>query len=298
MSRGLDHIVHAVRDVDAAAEFYRRAGFTVGARNRHPWGTHNHIVQLPGFFIEILTLAEPELLGRDPAYAELSRRFGEFNRDSIARHDGLSTLILESKAIAADISALAQAGIGCSGELRFSRQGQRPDGEAITVGFSLGFARDEVSPHAAFAVMQQHNPQAFWNAAFQTHANGACAIHGVVLVADNPTDHHIFLSAFTGVRELHSTSSGLVARTVRGDVEIIEPVAFRDRFGVEIAAEGGGATLAGLRIGVADLEKLEAIARDQAIPLHRRLDTLVIGPTTAFGATLVFEAAGDHARKG
>jgi catechol 2,3-dioxygenase-like lactoylglutathione lyase family enzyme len=36
MARGLDHIIHAVRDLDAAAELYRRLGFTVGARNRHP----------------------------------------------------------------------------------------------------------------------------------------------------------------------------------------------------------------------------------------------------------------------
>jgi catechol 2,3-dioxygenase-like lactoylglutathione lyase family enzyme len=35
MRHGLDHIVHAVRDLDAAAEFYARAGFTVVARNRH-----------------------------------------------------------------------------------------------------------------------------------------------------------------------------------------------------------------------------------------------------------------------
>ena len=35
MARGLDHIVHAVRDLDAAAELYRRLGFTAGARNRH-----------------------------------------------------------------------------------------------------------------------------------------------------------------------------------------------------------------------------------------------------------------------
>lgn len=291
MSRGLDHIVHAVRDLDAAAEFYRRLGFTVGARNRHPWGTHNRIVQLPGFFIEILTVAEPDLLGRDPQYADLSRLFGAFNRDAIARHDGFSTLILESKTIAADVSALAQVGIGCSGALPFTRQGERPDGTATTVGFSLGFARDEASPHAAFAVMQQHNPQAFWNAVFQSHANTANKVLGAVLIADNPTDHHIFLTAFTGERELHSTSAGVSAQTPRGDMEIIEPVAFRDRFGVTLSAEGEGMTLAGLRIGVDSLDRVEAVAREHGVVLHRQLNCLVAAPKAAFGATLIFEAA-------
>jgi catechol 2,3-dioxygenase-like lactoylglutathione lyase family enzyme len=289
MSRGLDHIVHAVRDLDAAAEFYRRAGFTVGARNKHAWGTHNHLVQLPGFFVEILTVAEPELLGRGVEHQELAKLFGAFNRDAIARGDGLSILILESKAIAADVSALAGAGIGCSGELRFSRTGTQADGATVTVGFSLGFARDEASPHVAFAVMQQHNPQAFWNERFQTHANTAQAVLGAVLIADNPTDHHIFLSAFTGERELHSTSAGIAARTPRGDVEIIEPVAYRDRFGVDVAAEGEGMTLAGLRIGVARPDEAEACARTNGIAFHRRLNAMVVSPAAGFGATLIFE---------
>src|ERR1044072_3301511 len=101
MARGLDHIVHAVRDLDAAADLYRRLGFNVGARNRHPWGTHNHIVQLPGFFIEILTVAEPALLA-DSKHPQLGHLFGTFNHDAIARGDGLSMLVLESKAIDAD----------------------------------------------------------------------------------------------------------------------------------------------------------------------------------------------------
>ncbi len=83
---------------------YRRLGFTVGARNRHPWGTHNHIVQLPGFFIELLTLAEPEKLGNDG----FSKLFGAFNGDFIARGDGLSMLILESRDARADEAALAR----------------------------------------------------------------------------------------------------------------------------------------------------------------------------------------------
>ena len=45
----------------------------MGARNRHPWGTHNHIVQLPGFFVELLTVAEPEKLGNDAGAALLAR---------------------------------------------------------------------------------------------------------------------------------------------------------------------------------------------------------------------------------
>lgn len=289
MSRGLDHIVHAVRDLDAAAEFYRRAGFTVGARNSHPWGTANHLVQLPGFFVEILTIAEPKLIEQDLAHRELAKLFGAYNRDAIARGDGFSTLILESEAIAADVSALAGAGIGCSGELPFSRQGTQADGTKVTVGFSLGFARDETSPHAAFAVMQQHNPQAFWNARFQSHANGANAVLGVVLVADNPTDHHIFLSAFTGERELHSTSAGIGARTPRGDVEIIEPVAFRDRYGLTTHAEGEGMTLAGLRIGVPSVAAAEKHAQTSAVATHRQLNALVIPPQAAHGATLIFE---------
>ena len=81
MPRGLDHIVHAVSDMDAASEFYVRAGFTVGSRNRHPWGTHNRIVQLKNCYIEILEVAEPELI---VPHAHRLFSFGAFNRDFCA----------------------------------------------------------------------------------------------------------------------------------------------------------------------------------------------------------------------
>ena len=157
MARGLDHIVHAVRDLDAAAEFYRRAGFTVGARNRHPWGTHNHVVQFPGFFIEILTVGEPDKLGDDG----LSRHFGIPNREAIARGDGLAMLVLESTDSEADATDFARSGIGISQPLPFSRAAVLPDGSATTVGFSLTFAKDALSPQTTFFTCRQHNPAAF-----------------------------------------------------------------------------------------------------------------------------------------
>src|SRR5262249_5039190 len=105
MPRGLDHVVHAVRDLEAAAELYRRLGFTVGARNQHSWGTHNHLVQLPGFFLELLTVAEPEKLTGE-GFAEL---FGVFNREFLAHQQGLSFIMLESEDVPADAAQFRAA---------------------------------------------------------------------------------------------------------------------------------------------------------------------------------------------
>lgn len=285
MSRGLDHIIHAVGDIEAAAEFWRRAGFIVGARNRHPWGTHNHVVQLPGFFIEILTVAEPEKLGDDG----LSRHFGIPNREAIARGDGFAGLVLESTDIAADVADFAQAGIGISQALPFSRGAKLPDGTETTVGFSLAFVRDGLSPQTAFFTCQQLNPKAFWNPAFQAHPNGVRHVAGAVLIADNPADHHIFLSAYTGERVLHSSSLGIEARTPRGSVEIMEPVAFEDQFGVARKVEGTSVSISGLRFTVADLGATEAALKQGGIAAQRHMERLVIAPQAAFGATLIFE---------
>lgn len=285
MPRGLDHIVHAVRDLDAAADFYRRAGFKVGARNRHPWGTHNHVVQFPGFFIEILTVAEPSRLGDDG----LSRHFGIPNRDAITRGDGFAMLVLESTDSAADVADFTKSGIGISDELPFSREAKLPDGSATTVGFSLAFVRDALSPHTGFFTCRQHNPAAFWKPDYQQHANGVSGVLGVILVAENPSDHHIFLKAFTGASDLHASSIGVTAHTPRGNVEIVEAVAFRDQFGVAPGLDGEGASLKGLRLSVPDIDAVERVLKSGGVASHRHTGRLVVPPQAAFGATLIFE---------
>lgn len=287
MARGLDHIVHAVADLDAAADFYRRCGFQVGTRNRHPWGTHNHIVQLPGFFIEVLTVAEPEKLGDDG----LSSYFGNPNKDAIARGEGFSMLVLESTDSAADVADLKQAGIGISESLPFSRQATLPDGSVATVGFALAFARDVNAPQTLFATCQQANPEAFWSTAYQTHPNGADAVAGVVLVARKPPDHAAFLTAFTGVDTVETRMAGIFLRSPRGEIDIVEPDAFSERYGVAPQI-GESATIAGLRIAVANLDEVESVLRDGDIPSTRIGALLAIPPQAALGATLIFEQTG------
>ena len=277
MPRGLDHVVHAVGDLEGAAGLYRRLGFTVGARNRHSWGTHNHVVQLPGFFIELLTVAEPENLGTDG----FSNLFGRFHQSFISNQDGLSLLLLATDDAATDAAAMQSAGIAASEVLKFERQGKRPDGATVKVAFSLAFARDAGAPGVGFAVCQQHFPENFWNPAFQQHANTASGVAGVVLVAENPTDHHIFLSAFTGVRDLHATSSG-VSEPWRSRKASNPPLG-------DVLLRAEGARLAALQFHVRDRSALRAALSGGGIAFSVRMDSTIVAPQSAMGATLVFE---------
>jgi catechol 2,3-dioxygenase-like lactoylglutathione lyase family enzyme len=286
MPRGLDHIVHAVRDLDAAAALYKSLGFTVGARNRHPWGTHNYLIQLPGFFIELLTLAEPDKLGSDG----FSTMFGAYNRDFLKRQEGLSLLILESRDAAADEAGFRAAGIAASEVMRFEREGRRPDGAPVKVAFSLAFAEDSAALDIHFAVCQQHYPENFWNPAFQKHANGALGIAGVVFVADEPAHHRAFMEKFAGATATDA-ENGFSVATPRGTIDMTRPAAFIARFGVKPPDTRRGPRLAAVRFAVADAEPLQDLPELAGIAGLYEGNGAVVGAEDAMGAVMVFEPA-------
>lgn len=287
MPHGLDHIVHAVRDVDAAAEFYIRAGFTVGGRNRHPWGTHNRIVQLKNCYVEILEVAEPAKI---VPHAARVFSFGAFHRDFLAHREGFSMLLLNSRDAASDARAFEAKGIGAFDVFDFAREGKRPDGNVVKLAFSLAFAAEPNSPDLRFAVCQHHFPENFWDPAFQAHTNGVQNVPGVVMVADDPAAHHDFLKAYTGAAEVTSGPAGVTAHTENGEIEILEPSAAGDLFAFPVKAGRTGLTLNAMRFTVADLAQTEALHRQNGLTVRRHGEKLIVLPIEAFGATLIFEA--------
>jgi hypothetical protein len=288
MPRGLDHIVHAVRDLDAAVDFYRRAGFTVGTRNRHPaaWGTQNHIVQLPGTFIELLAMGDTSAIAE---HGPRAFSFGAFNRDFLARGEGLSMLVLEGRG-SADAQEFRATGVGDGDLFEFEREAKRPDGTPIKVAFALAFASDPRSPDAAFFTCLHRHPENFWNPAFQVHANTAAGVAGVVWVASDPAIHRAFLAAFADQSDVTANSAGIILKTPRGDIAVMTPLAFRDHFSATPPDSSRGLRLAAIRVAVRDM----AIARRQfgqaQLPARGSDSRLVIGPEAAMGATLAFEA--------
>jgi len=286
MARGLDHIVHAVRDLDAAVELYRGLGFTVGARNIHPrtWGTENHIVQLPGTFIELLAVAdESEIVPHSARHFS----FGAHNRDWLMRDQGLSMLVLEGRG-APDSRSFAAVGIGDFDLYEFEREAKRPDGSPVKVAFALAFASDPGAPDIGFFTSFQHHPENFWNPAFQHHLNTAKAVAGVVLIAEEPALHARFLYSFAGV-EGETTASGVMIKTSRGDIEVVTPDGFKKRFGVPGPDVSKGARLAAIRFALEDASLFEGAPNVAGISGVYAGNATIIGRQDAMGAVLVFE---------
>jgi catechol 2,3-dioxygenase-like lactoylglutathione lyase family enzyme len=290
MSRGLHHVTHAVRDLDALADVYERLGFKVGARNRHSWGTHNRVVQLPGLvYLELLEVAEPKKI---IPHAGSSFSFGAFNRDFVARAEGLAMVALESGDADADATAFSAAGIGSFDVFEFTRESRRPDGSAVTVAFSLTFATDSCAPDIGFFTCREHHPENFWNPAFQVHANTAKTIAAVIMVAEDPAAHQGFLSAFVGEDAIRATPAGIAVPTPRGVMEAITPAAFRVEFGVDPPDLKRGPRLAALRFAVEDFAATVNALKAGGINAQMRMGRIVVGPDRAMGAALMFAPAG------
>lgn len=290
MPRAIDHVVHASRDLGRQAEFYKRLGFTVGARNHHPWGTENHIVQFADHFLE--------LIGQGPGFrapVDLDPHvfsFAGFVAQELARGEGVSMLAFQTQDAAAARAEFKAAGVGDFEPFHFERKGRKADGSESHVAFTLAFARSKLMPHVGFFACQHHRPEDFFAAQWQMHANGAVGVAGVVLIAENPAAHAEFLSAVTGQREMLATSMGVDLEVAdEQSVEVLTDAAFVHRFGAAaLGAAMGEARVAACRIAVRDLGVVEEIFRDNQIAAERVGQRLVVPPTAAYGVALAFEA--------
>ena len=283
MPRAIDHLVIAARDLPEQAALYRRLGFQVGARNRHPWGTENHIVQFDGAFLELIGLGD-EFAAPHPNEAVYP--FAGFLARYLGQRQGLAMMVMRSADAEADRRQFESAGIGGFARFDFARKGRRPDGREVEVAFSLAFAASPALPETGFFVCQQHFPENFWSRAAQIHPNGALGVAGLTLVRDEPDQARRFLAAFLAAPA--QTIPGGVAFVADGTrVECVTPEAYSALYGAPAAGSG----LAALRIAVADLDTTAKRLDEAGVGFARRERELAVSPAIAMGAAIVFCAA-------
>ena len=252
MSRLIDHLVLAARDLDALAGRFAALGFTLTPRAFHEdrMGTSNRLVQLASeVFIELLEVDRPRLPGpHDYSSSPPMFSFGAHNRTFLERREGLSMLVLKSVDVDGDLADFAAAGLQTYAPFEFGRRARQPDGRELEVRFRLGFVTNPEMPEIGFFVCHNLYPENFWKAAYQNHANGALAISAVYLCAREPACHKGFLAALLAVPG-EDVDGGLLFRcTDNVQVYVLTPDRCRDLAADAPLETDHGPVLAGFRL--------------------------------------------------
>jgi catechol 2,3-dioxygenase-like lactoylglutathione lyase family enzyme len=285
--RGIDHLVIAVRDLTKARAAYRRLGFTLTPEAHHPFGTKNSLVQFDGSFLELLAINDPATI---PPATEDFFSFPAFNRDFLERQEGLSMLVLKSTDPNLDHAAFAGHRLPTYAAVYFERIAHGPDGAARKVAFTLTFTGEPRLPDAGFFTCRHHFPENFWRPEFQQHRNGAKSIASAVMVTRDPADFHEFLTYFTGVHDMTSTSLGIDFDLGDGShVDVLSPVGFHGLF--DGATGPDPRRFLACRVGVADLAATRSFLQESHVPFAERPEGLTVPPAEACGVTIAFTAA-------
>ena len=287
MARGIDHLVLAVHDLASARALYESLGFTVTPDAQHPWGTTNCLVQLDGSFLEIICVDRPELL-TEPLGNAFS--FGTIIRDFLETSEGFAMLVLESADAANDLKDYSNNGIHAFDPFGFSRIAKLPDGEEVTVSFSIAATKDPLAPNAAFFSCQQHAPQYFWKKEYQTHANTALAIREVSQVSEGPAMHEGFFKGYSGVETAKISDQELVIETPRGRISVQTPTLSEKVWG-QPNRTMEKPCLNGFRIAVADMSAAKSILASNNVAHEDRNDHLLISASNAMGVAIILEQA-------
>jgi hypothetical protein len=152
----LDHVVYAVRDLEAAAERFRRElGLDSAPGGRHPgWGTANRIVPFGPDYLELIAVVD-----QDEAARSL---FGRSILERVSRGDGWATLCAATDELDAVASRLD---LSVSEGLR-----RRPDGTELRWR-SAGLEDARRQPWMPFFIE--------WDVPVEVHPGRARAGHGV-----------------------------------------------------------------------------------------------------------------------
>src|SRR5499427_4229833 len=169
---GIDHTVIMVRNLDSAAENYRRLGFTVSPRGTHSahMGSGNYTIMLDPDDIELLGVLSPTEHNA-PARAFLEKREG------IER---VAFTAVDSAAGAEEIRARGYAPIGPTD---FERPVTMPDGSLSAAKFrTFQWPVAEAPAGMRIFACQHKTRETVWIPELMKHANGAKHIKQVLLV--------------------------------------------------------------------------------------------------------------------
>jgi Glyoxalase-like domain len=278
---GLDHMVILVRDLDQAAETWRRLGFTLAPRGTHSahMGTGNHTIMLGPDYLELIGVLT-ETPHNAPSRALLDRR-----------GDGIERAALATTDAAAGVEEIRARGLAGVGPIDFGRPVTLPNGMKAEAKFRVFQWPLEEAPAGLRIFACEHlTREAVWIPALQKHFNGAKRIARVEIVSPDPPRDAAHMARLLDQQVRREADAALTVPSGadRGDFVFLTHDALARRYpGVPPAGlpSEGAATL------VLVTEDPEAAAQALGRAGIRSGNGVCVPPASANGVLLAFVSA-------
>ncbi|WP_315704064.1 MULTISPECIES: VOC family protein [unclassified Bradyrhizobium] len=277
---GIDHAVVAVTGLDAAAECWRRLGFTLSPRGAHSakMGTGNYTIMLDPDYIELLGV----LTETDHNVA---------TRNFLARRgEGIERIAFTAVDAAEGAEEIRARGFEPIGPTDFERPVPMPDGSLSAAKFRVFHWPLTEAPGGLRIFACQHKTrETVWIPELMRHANAARCLKQVLIVTPAPARDAAHLSRLID-REGRADTDGVVTVASggsRADFAFLTRDQLASRYpAVSLAGlpEHGGA---GLVIGSSDLALTEAALGSSGV--HSGI-AICVPPAAANGTLLAFVA--------
>jgi hypothetical protein len=275
---GIDHAVVMVKNLDGAADNWKRLGFTVSPRGTHSahMGTGNYTIMLDPDYIELLGVLAPTEHNA-PARAFLDKR------------EGIERVAFTATDSAAGAEEIRARGYAPLGPNDFERPVTMPDGRLSAAKFrTFQWPVAEAPAGMRIFACQHKTRETVWIPELMQHANGAKHLTQVLLVAPDPAREAAHLSRLTD-RETRKEADGAIAVPSGGDRADFVFMTLD-----QLGARYPGVSLTGLPergaaglVIAADLAKTEKALGTAAV---RSRASICVPPAAANGTLLAFVA--------
>jgi hypothetical protein len=271
---GADHVVVTVRDLDAAAEQWRKLGFTLSPRGTHSpqMGSGNYTIMFGEDYLELLGVLHDTDQNKP-------------TRDFLANREGIERTAFTTDDAAAGAADLAARGLVPLGPVHFGRPVDLPGGGTGEAKFNVFRWPLAESPGGMRIFACQHlTRDTVWIPQLQQHANGASRIVAIEILAADPKAAAAHMSRL--IDEPASFAGGVwrvPSGSKRADFLFYDAASFAKRYPDAVRAGAAPEGAAALVIGTTDLAKATTALGSLAVP-H---DGIVSVPASAANGTVV-----------
>ncbi len=258
-SRGIDHVVIAVRDLDRAEAQYRRLGFALTPRGHHvKLGSYNHCAMFGTDYLELLAQGTPPR----PALERFLRV-----REGIL---GIALRTSDARRTCAD---MREQGVAIGEPVDFGRPVDTPTGRREARFTTTELDNDSTAGLRVF-FCEHKTPELVWLREYQTQPNGVTGLAGLTIVD-------------TG-GELERVLGRALGDASRA-IEYLTPAAAAERFVGDPVLAVASPYVAAIRLRVADRGATARFLEGAGIPA-RKLPSgaLQVSSREGMGAVLEF----------